>query len=306
MTPLLRHTHAELTWGLPSYHAPQGYISTSFPKPKQSSCRCLCPQIDGEHLRFVASRGLPEAENVRPLVWRLLLQCLPFDHAAWKEHLETQRALYAQFKQDLTLDVDIDPPMPNPLLLAVTNIADAPGTPTSGDRHPASAGEPPFSPLSPSRVVLCAVRHVGDAELCDEIKKDVLRTHPDLQFFLDPQRGGARYAALLRCLFLYAKLNPGVRYVQGRLQAQAAKGGQGRGREAWYERQGRGVDLLSCGSVCVSGMNEVVGTLYYVLASDADATWAAHAEADAFFCFTHLYGPCLTLAVYWWSMNVWW
>jgi hypothetical protein len=72
-------------------------------------------------------------------------------------------------------------------------------------------------------VVLCAVRHVGDAELCDEIKKDVLRTHPDLQFFLDPQRGGARYAALLRCLFLYAKLNPGVRYVQGTRHAAKAR-----------------------------------------------------------------------------------
>lgn len=58
-------------------------------------------------------------------------------------------------------------------------------------------------------------RHFKDQELFDEIEKDVLRTHPDLQFFLDPALGPARYQAMLRVLFLYAKLNPGVRYVQG-------------------------------------------------------------------------------------------
>lgn len=37
-----------------------------------------------------------------------------------------------------------------------------------------------------------------------------------------------------------------------------------------------------------AGMNEVLGTIYYVLASHADQDWASHAEADSFFCFTHL------------------
>lgn len=32
-------------------------------------------------------------------------------------------------------------------------------------------------------------------------------------------------------------------------------------------------------------MNEVLGPLYYVFAADPDEEWAAHAEADAFFCF---------------------
>ncbi len=35
-------------------------------------------------------------------------------------------------------------------------------------------------------------------------------------------------------------------------------------------------------------MNELAGTLLYVLASDSEAAWAEHAEADTFFCFTHL------------------
>jgi TBC1 domain family member 13 len=48
-------------------------------------------------------------------------------------------------------------------------------------------------------------------------------------------------------LFIYAKRNETVRYVQG--------------------------------------MNEVLGTLYFVFGSDEDAAWRDQAEADVFFCF---------------------
>jgi hypothetical protein len=49
--------------------------------------------------------------------------------------------------------------------------------------------------------------------LLDEIRKDVIRTHPDLRFFLEPKEdlGQKRYAALERILFVWAKLNKGVR-----------------------------------------------------------------------------------------------
>uniref|UniRef100_A0A158Q5U4 Rab-GAP TBC domain-containing protein n=1 Tax=Dracunculus medinensis TaxID=318479 RepID=A0A158Q5U4_DRAME len=50
-----------------------------------------------------------------------------------------------------------------------------------------------------------------------------------------------------RILFIYSKLNPGVKYVQG--------------------------------------MNEIIGPIYYVLASDNDDEWARYAEADAYYCF---------------------
>jgi hypothetical protein len=48
--------------------------------------------------------------------------------------------------------------------------------------------------------------------LLDEIRKDVIRTHPDLRFFLEPEEGlgQKRYAALERILFVWAKLNKGV------------------------------------------------------------------------------------------------
>ena len=53
---------------------------------------------------------------------------------------------------------------------------------------------------------------VKDAQLLEEIRKDVVRTHPDLYFFLEPQAnlGLRRYAALERILFIWSKLNRGV------------------------------------------------------------------------------------------------
>jgi len=91
-----------------------------------------------------------------------------------------------------------------------------------------------------------------NASLLDEIRKDVVRTHPDLYFFLEPENnlGKRRYAALERILFVWAGLNKGVRYVQG--------------------------------------MNEIVGTIYYVLANDENDEWACEAEADTYFLFNTL------------------
>ena len=87
-----------------------------------------------------------------------------------------------------------------------------------------------------------------------EIDKDVRRTFPHLHFFnSDIDQGETfHYKALRRILFIYAKLNPGIAYVQG--------------------------------------MNEILGPIYYVFASDKSAAgfWAENAEADSFFCFTHL------------------
>jgi len=58
------------------------------------------------------------------------------------------------------------------------------------------------------------------------------------------------YEALKRILFIYAKLNPGIRYVQG--------------------------------------MNEILGPLYYIFATDPIEDYRDNAEADTFFCFTNL------------------
>lgn len=56
-----------------------------------------------------------------------------------------------------------------------------------------------------------------DKELMDEVDKDVKRTLPHLHFFNSDKSIGdtSHYEALKRILFVFAKLNPGIRYVQG-------------------------------------------------------------------------------------------
>ncbi|RKO85950.1 rab-GTPase-TBC domain-containing protein, partial [Blyttiomyces helicus] len=61
-------------------------------------------------------------------------------------------------------------------------------------------------------------------------------------------RGDLHWEAIERILFLHSKLNPGVGYVQG--------------------------------------LNEILGPVYYVMATDPDLASRAHAEADAFFVFS--------------------
>jgi len=76
-----------------------------------------------------------------------------------------------------------------------------------------------------------------DEDLMQEIRQDVDRTRHDMEFF----RGTATCNSLIGMLFVYARLNPGVRYVQG--------------------------------------MNEVAAILFYVMSSsaaefaEADAFW---------------------------------
>ncbi len=120
-----------------------------------------------------------------------------------------------------------------------------------------------------------------DQDLWDEIEKDVKRTRTDLSFFykaIDNTQNGqidqlmkqaeckkseltnqdkANYIethsdVLARVLFIYAKLNHGIRYVQG--------------------------------------MNEVLAVLYYCFWSFADFSVipVEYLESDLFFCFTNL------------------
>jgi hypothetical protein len=98
-----------------------------------------------------------------------------------------------------------------------------------------------------------------DYTLFNEINKDVHRTFPHFHFFQvgyneDEQDSvNPHSAALRRILYIWSKLNPGISYVQG--------------------------------------MNEVVGPIYYLFATDSSGM--EHAEADAFGCFTKLMGEIM-------------
>ncbi|KAI4793689.1 hypothetical protein KUCAC02_032559 [Chaenocephalus aceratus] len=77
-----------------------------------------------------------------------------------------------------------------------------------------------------------------------------LNLYPSNEYEVLPSGSEAHWEVVERILFIYAKLNPGIAYVQG--------------------------------------MNEVVGPIYYTFATDPNSQWKEHAEADTFFCFTNL------------------
>lgn len=90
-----------------------------------------------------------------------------------------------------------------------------------------------------------------DTEIIEQIDRDVKRTHPDMNFFSgDTQFAKSNQDALRNILIIFAKLNPGIRYVQG--------------------------------------MNEILAPLFYVFRNDPNEEYAAFAEADTFFCFVEL------------------
>uniref|UniRef100_A0A6M2EXL2 Rab-GAP TBC domain-containing protein n=1 Tax=Populus davidiana TaxID=266767 RepID=A0A6M2EXL2_9ROSI len=90
-----------------------------------------------------------------------------------------------------------------------------------------------------------------DSEIIEQIDRDVKRTHPDMHFFCgDSSFAKSNQEALRNILIVFAKLNPGIRYVQG--------------------------------------MNEILAPLFYVFKNDPDEEMEACAEADTFFCFVEL------------------
>lgn len=213
-------------------------------------------EIDLNVVRSLCADGIPdEAPALRAALWKLLLGFLPCDAFRWDATLASSRADYQTFLKELLSELPAD--------LAQGANQERPGT------WPSDIVEDHVVPLS---------------EVLEQIRKDVLRTRPEMDFFcrtlapsseslgLEEQRSGfnpsevtqavtsrdpecidvvnpkSHYDVLARILLLYAKLNRGVRYVQG--------------------------------------MNELSAPLYYLFAQDP--LNSHHAEADTFFCFSLL------------------
>ncbi|KAL6049275.1 TBC1 domain family member 13 [Balamuthia mandrillaris] len=186
----------------------------------------LCEEVlsdgDMDKIRTVAFNGIPEHPGLRAEFWKVLLYYLPPEPDRRAETAAKRRKLYQEWVDLLVLD-------PSKFRASDTN------------DHPLSLGDD--SQWN---------KFFKDTELDKEIQKDVKRTFPHLHFFnSDLQKGSTKhYKAIKRILFIYAKLNPGINYVQG--------------------------------------MNEILGPIYYVMATDPEPEHSDNAESDAFFCFTNL------------------
>jgi len=176
--------------------------------------------INMELLRVFAFHGIPDMEGLRSIYWKLLLGYLPPTKRDWPQTLKQSRELYEAWKEELILDP-----------AKLTKKAD--------HDHPLNIEE-----------TSSWNRFFKDSELEVEVEKDVRRTFPHYHFFNGEAERERHGEAVKRILFIYAKLNPGIGYVQG--------------------------------------MNEILGPLYYIMVTDSSPEWQEFVEPDVFFCFTNL------------------
>ncbi|KAJ4846024.1 hypothetical protein Tsubulata_002539 [Turnera subulata] len=202
--------------------------------------------INMRELRRIASQGIPDGAGIRSTVWKLLLGYLPPDRSLWSSELAKKRSQYKHFKEELLMN-----PSEITRRLEKSSICDNDESRIEGSgvlsRSEITHGEHPLS-LGKSSIWN---QFFQDSEIIEQIDRDVKRTHPDLHFFSgDSAFAKANQEALRNILIVFAKLNPGIRYVQG--------------------------------------MNEILAPLFYVFRNDPDQEMAACAEADTFFCFVEL------------------
>ncbi|XP_073007485.1 uncharacterized protein [Typha latifolia] len=197
-------------------------------------------------LRRLACQGVPDGAGIRATVWKLLLGYLPNDHALWVHELEKKRSQYNAFRDELLL---------NPT--EITRRMEESECSKSQELNYEGTGFLPRSeithgehPLSLGKTSVWN-QYFQESEIIEQIDRDVRRTHPEMQFFSgDSSLAKSTQESLRRILIIFAKLNPGIRYVQG--------------------------------------MNEVLAPLFYVFRNDPDWSNAAFAEADTFFCFVEV------------------
>ncbi|KAG0583742.1 hypothetical protein KC19_3G159600 [Ceratodon purpureus] len=196
-------------------------------------------------LQRLSSQGIPDVGGIRATTWKVLLGFLPKNRDEWATELKKKRATYAVFRKEMIIN-------PSEVTrrkeeMEAMKAAELEALEGPLQRHEISPDDHPLSLRSES------VWHqfFQDTELAEQINRDVKRTHPDMQFFCgDNDFARENQEALKRILFIFAKLNPGIRYVQG--------------------------------------MNEVLAPLYYVFKTDVDEANVEHAEEDSFFCFVEL------------------
>jgi len=241
------------------------------------------PVIALDHLKRLCFHGIPDEEGIRSDCWRYLLNYLPPCKAEAQKVLEEKRLLYKQFIDDLIVCPNKSPDdSPTDNCRDVTNVD-----------HPLS-----IDPESQWRTFF------NDNEFLLQIDKDVRRLCPDMVFFqqatdypqkriVDDPEHERLHQRVEQKVLRYANIE------RRGLGATRAKSNSvvedlhplGKGKEAHWEVVERILFLyakLNPGQGYVQGMNEVIGPLYYVLASDPRSEYREHAEPDCFFLFTLL------------------
>ncbi|XP_046547895.1 TBC1 domain family member 13-like isoform X1 [Haliotis rubra] len=237
-------------------------------------------EIDFKNLRKLCFAGCPfeSGSGIRSVCWKILLNYLPLKRGGWPDFLKKQRALYRQFVQEMIIDpgrkanagVHEDHPLnPNP---------DSSWQAIFKDNDMLVQIDKDCRRLCPDLFFFQRATDYPHEDIvnCDSnietlrkrVEQCVLhsetvsrnrlgitnmmssRRKSSEEYAALPEGQEAHWEVVERILFIYAKLNPGLKYVQG--------------------------------------MNEILGPIYYTFASDPDVDCREYAEADSFFCFTNL------------------
>ncbi|XP_058103263.1 uncharacterized protein LOC131246844 isoform X1 [Magnolia sinica] len=234
----------------PAYDNDPSSLSASSPDEISRQAQLLAELskkvINAKELRRLASQGIPDGAGIRSTVWKILLGYLPNDRGLWAAELAKKRSQYTLFKEELL----VNPSEIARRLDKSTGIGNDESNCEGSGLLPRSEITHGEHPLSLGKTSVWN-QFFQDTEIIEQIDRDVKRTHPDMNFFSgDSSFAKSNQEALRHILIVFAKLNPGIRYVQG--------------------------------------MNEVLAPLFYVFRNDPDEENAANAEADTFFCFVEL------------------
>lgn len=202
---------------------------------------CLTPLYENGPLfecdvREAAFNGISDDKR-RATIWKMLLGIYPYDPSKWESSHESNIDQYQVFVNEFltsrneALGRKNNSFVPNPLDVSWRK---SPSYDPDEDDH--TSNESKHS------------REFGDTEVRDIIWKDTQRTYADVEFFCLYNKN-----VLARMLYVFAKLNAGVQYVQG--------------------------------------MNELLAPLLYVFAKaegELKQEVSIAVEADTFFAFNNL------------------
>ncbi|XP_072422103.1 TBC1 domain family member 13 isoform X1 [Chiloscyllium punctatum] len=244
------------------------------------------PNISLPKLQELCFNGIPFEGGLRSLCWKILLNYLPVEQAQWSSFLKKQREIYAQFLKEMIIqpgivkanlgfireDVTLEdhPLNPNPdsrwntyfkdneVLLQVDKDVRRLYPDMAFFQRPTDY--PCLLIMDPQNEFETLRKRVEQTTLKSQTVahnrsgvtnvSSPRKTTSANEYEVLPNGCEAHWEVVERILFIYAKLNPGIAYVQG--------------------------------------MNEIVGPVYYTFATDPNTDWKEHAEADTFFCFTNL------------------
>ncbi|XP_043914352.1 TBC1 domain family member 13 isoform X2 [Protopterus annectens] len=265
-------------------------MSTSYKsRIAEFNCSLGEPKISLQKLRKLSFNGIPSEGGIRSQCWKILLNYLPTDQTLWATFLEKQRKLYTQFLKELIIQPGIakaklglsredvtfeDHPLntnpdsrwntyfrDNEVLLQIDKDVRRLYPDMAFFQRPTDYPcrlimdpENEYETLrkrveqTTLKAQTVARNRSGVTNVSSPLKTTVCNSPNEYEVL--PNGCEAHWEVVERILFIFAKLNPGIAYVQG--------------------------------------MNEVVGPIYYTFATDPNDAWKEHAEADTFFCFTNL------------------